>query len=301
MRTKATVKSAAYASMFVLIALTSCQKNDVSDESATGTSVATSSTIAVSASATAAITDSVYLMQQCARGSKRDSIGGADLPAAVTNYLSSNYNGYVLNKAFAIHNSAAAITGYVAVVYYNDKPVGIEFDSAGNFLRVLEQREKGDVNGAGWHHGGRFHDRDRLGKDTVSLSALPAPVQTYMGSNYAADTLVKAFINHDSSLVILSKNNGLFATVFDATGAFVKRLNLPSKKGAAQIIEQAALPSGVSTYLNASYPNYVFKKAFVIKNGTAVAGYVVFIDANNTKYAVEFDVSGNFLVAKTIY
>jgi hypothetical protein len=32
-----------------------------------------------------------------------------------------------------------------------------------------------------------------------------------------------------------------------------------------------------------------------------VKGYVVFIDANNTKYAVEFDAAGNFLRAKTIH
>jgi hypothetical protein len=31
-----------------------------------------------------------------------------------------------------------------------------------------------------------------------------------------------------------------------------------------------------------------------------VKGFVVVIDANNTKYAVEFDAAGNFVKAKTI-
>jgi hypothetical protein len=44
----------------------------------------------------------------------------------------------------------------------------------------------------------------------------------------------------------------------------------------------------------------VFNKAFSITNDGVIKGFVVVIDANNTKYAVEFDVSGTFVSAKTI-
>jgi hypothetical protein len=62
-----------------------------------------------------------------------------------------------------------------------------------------------------------------------------------------------------------------------------------------------ALLSMAASYLTTAYPNYVFKKAFSISQSGTIKGYVVFIDANNTKYAVEFDASDNFIKAKTVH
>lgn len=86
--------------------------------------------------------DSVYLAHSCGNGESRDSIAQADLPAAITTYLDANYAGYTYHKAFAVKDSTDAITGYVVVIYYNDKAVGVQFDSAGAFVRVLDQRRK---------------------------------------------------------------------------------------------------------------------------------------------------------------
>jgi hypothetical protein len=223
------------------------------------------------------------------------------LPSVVTAYLTVNYQGYGFNKAFALTNSSSAITGYVVVIYYNNKPVGLQFDSTGAFVKVLEQREKDDLNGPGFHHGGRFEHRDGQQKDSIALSALASSITAYLSANYATDTLIKAFRNRDSSIVVLSKNNGLFATVFSATGSFVKRVSLPSKQGNCLSIGLADLPSIAANYLSQTYPNYVFEKAFSISQNGTVKGYVVVIDANNTKYAVEFDAAGNFVSAKTIH
>jgi hypothetical protein len=130
---------------------------------------------------------------------------------------------------------------------------------------------------------------------------LPSAIITYFTSNYSSDTLVKAFQGRDSSIVVLSKNNGVFATVFTSAGSFVKRDQLPTEHGAIQSIDLAALPSIAANYLSQTYPNYVFERAFSFSMNGAIKGYVVVIDANNTKYAVEFDTSGNFLRAKTIH
>ena len=161
--------------MFSLLAagFASCNKE------ITSLSSVPSATIAVAASKAAAInttsttgsTDSVYIVQPCSSGSQRDSIAVTDLPVTVTTYLETNYTGYTFNKAFAIKNSSGSITNYVAIIYYNDKPVAILFESNGSFIRVLEQREKADLNGNGWHEGGRFCDRNGLQKDTVAFSA----------------------------------------------------------------------------------------------------------------------------------
>ena len=290
-----------YLPLLLTAVLTSCKK----DNSLSSTSTSTTATIAVAASLTEATSgtaaDSVYIVQPCPRGYKRDSIAQAALPAAVTSYLTANYSGYTFQKGFVITNSAGTTSGYVVVIYYNDKPVGIQFDSSGNFVRTLEQREKGDLEGHGWHHGGRFEDRDGLGKDTIALEALPSIVQSYMAGNYAGDTLVKAFIVKDSGYLVLSKNNGVFATLFDSTGNFVKRIQLPSKSGNCAGIDKSSLPANMLAYLDATYPNYVFKKAFSITVNGIVQGYVVVIDANNTKYALEFDAAGNFVKARTIW
>jgi Putative beta-lactamase-inhibitor-like, PepSY-like len=298
MNTRINIERGIYLVMGAALGLSSCKK----ELSTVGTDTSTASTIAVAASSSVSgtTTDSIYILQPCARGSQRDSIAESSLLPAITTYLTNNYSGYTFLKAFSIVNSSGTITGYAVIVYFNNKPVGIEFDSNGNFVKVLEQREKGDLDGRGWHHGGRFEDRDGLQKDSIALTALPTAVQSYMSSNFSTDTLLKAYKNRDSGYVVLSKNSGLFATVFDANGNFIKRVQLPSGLGNVQGITQSSLPATALSYLDSTYPNYVFKKAFVLLDNGVPKGYVAFIDANNTKYAVEFDASGNFVNAKTV-
>jgi hypothetical protein len=289
-----------------LLAITTIGFIACNKEISSSIETSTSAVIAVAASETAATTgtsaDSVYVIQFCARGSQRVSIAEGNLPAAVTTYLTTNYTSYTFNKAFAINNSSGTTTAYVAIIYYNDKPVAVLFDSSGNFIKVLEQREKGDLDGHGWHEGGRFCDRDGLQKDTVAISALPSSILNYISVNYPQDTLVKAFKNnYDGSYVVISKDNGLFATIFDSNENFIKRVTLPAPAGSCLNIAQSALPANVLSYLDTTYPNYVFDKAFATYKDSVRQGYVVILNANNTKYAVRFDASGNFVLAKTIW
>jgi hypothetical protein len=301
MKTQISLVKTFYA-LSAMIIVVSCNKNDLSSS---GVSlVSPSNTIAVAASSTTSTAgniDSVYLVQPCQRHEHRDSITQSALPSSIDTYISSNYSGYSFGKAFVLKNNSSTITGYVVVVYYNNNPVGLQFDSNGNFVKVLEQREKGDLDGPGWHHGGRFEHRDGMHKDTIALSALPSAIISYFASNYSSDTLVKAFQGRDSSIVVLSKNNGLYATVFTSAGGFVKREQLPTEHGAIQSIDLAALPSIAANYLSLTYPNYVFEKAFSFSMNGTIRGYVVVIDANNTGYAAEFDATGNFVRAKTIH
>ncbi|MDB5205848.1 MAG: hypothetical protein JWR72_923 [Flavisolibacter sp.] len=302
MKMKAYVLRTFYVLVSTAIVFSSCQKNDLP-----GTDDPTSNTIAVAATSTAgttnsaAPTDSVYLLQSCGRGGSRGVIAQSALPASVSSYLTTNYPGATFSKAVAIKNSSSTVTGYVVVVYYNDNPVGLQFDNGGTFVKVLEQREKSDLNGSGHHRGGRFEHRDGGYRDTITLTALPSSITGYFAANYPGDTLIKAFKNRDSSIVVLSRNSGAFATVFTALGTFVKRTQLNTRTGNCQSIELSALPSVAANYLATTYPNYVFEKAFSITQASVIKGYVVFIDANNTKYAVEFDASGNFVQAKTVH
>jgi hypothetical protein len=198
--------------------------------------------------------------------------------------------------------SASGVIGYVAVVYFNDKPVGLQFDASGNFLKVLEQRERGDLQGKGWHNGGRFDGRGHPGKDIVDLASLPVAAVQYLTNNYPGDTLQKAFRNRDSSLVLLSANNGIFANIFSADGSFVSRTELSRHgKGNCNAIAESELPQLISTYLGATYPNYTFKKAFAQQQNGSVQNYIVFIDANNSRYSLVFAASGNFVSVKIVH
>lgn len=294
----------AFCALSASLILASCQKSDIgtsTETTATSNTIAVAATASSAASSTSSGTDSVYLLQSCGHGGSRDSIGEAALPSTVQSYVTANYPGATFSKAFAIKNSSGSVTGYVEIIYYNNKPVGLLFDSTGAFVRVLEQREKGDLSGSGHHAGGRFEHRDGKGRDTIALNALPSAITAYFATNYSADTLVKAFRGKDSSLVVLSKNNGLFATVFDAGNVFVSREQLSSGGRVHQSIDLSQLPSVAANYLSQTYPNYVFEKAFSFSQNGTVKGYVVVIDANNTKYAIQFDASGNYIRVKTIH
>jgi hypothetical protein len=280
----------------------SCSKALSSSTSATITtsgSTSTSSTITVSLDSSG--TDSVYIIQSCANGYYRDSIAATSLPASIKSYLDSGYNGFSLLKAFVIKDSAGTIGGYVVIINYDGKPVALLFNAGGTFQRVLEQVQLGDINGNGWHEGGRYGDRDGLGKDSVALKALPASITTYMSFNYPNDTLENAYINIDSSYVVISEDNGLYATLFSSSGSFVKRVAIPSPDNNVQLVARDSLPATALSYLSNTYPGFVFDKAFSYSANGVVQGYIMVIDANSTKYAVEFDAAGNFILAITIW
>ncbi len=165
---------------------------------------------------------------------------------------------------------------------------------------MLEQRDKQDLDGKGWHEGGCFSNRDGMNKDTVKLSALPSIILSYFSANYPQDTLLRAFQTINKDYVVYSIDNGSFAALFDSTGTFIRRVQLNENQGRARtVVAESALPPAIGNYLTNTYPNYVFEQAFSIsKNGT-ITDYVVCIDENGTKYAVEFDASGNFVRAIT--
>lgn len=298
--------------LVMAITFTSCQKefggrmNNTTSNTLPTT--ATSPTIAVAASNSSGTStnggsssDSVYVMHSCEKGHYRDSIAFGALPAAVQAYMGTTYTGYSFIKAFAVKDTTGTIKGYVAIIRFNNKPVALLFKADGTFIKVLEQREKNDLEGEGWHNGGRFDCRDGKSKDTLALKDLPQSVKAYMTTSYPGDTLVKAFKTKEGAYIVFSKNNGAFVTVFNANGGFEKRLALPVAEGVLENIPQGALPGAIQSYLSATYPNYVFNKADKLKINGTIKGYLVIINANNTRYAVAFDADGKFLAAKVIF
>jgi hypothetical protein len=293
-----------------IITFSSCQKdfsgtlpnpNNSNSSSNSSASGAIAVSLNGSSSSGGSSSDSVYVVHQCEKGQKRDSLVFTSLPAAVQSYLNSTYSGFTPLKAFVVKDSLGNVKAYIAIIRFNDKPVALEFKADGSFKKVLEQREKDDFNGNGWHLGGLFEDRNGKCKDTVALNDLPQSIRAYMTSNYPGDTLLKAFKTKDGAYLLISKNNGAFATLFNKNGGFEKRIELPAKNCDLSNIAQSALPSEILNFLSATFPNYVFNKADVVKSNGTVVGYLVLINANNTRYAIAFDATGKFLAKKVIH
>jgi hypothetical protein len=298
-----TNKTGSALNIFLILAfmlfLASCKKeNSAQDSAATTTSVAASEAVAVGVSPDS--NDSIYVIGTCAHNHHLDSISITSLPAIITDYLAGNYAGYTFQKAYTDNDSSGSISGYVVIIQFNGKPVGLKFDASGNFIRVLEQREGHDLSGKGWHPGGCFDDRDGRHRDTVALASLPSAILSYVTENYPLDTLIRAYKNRDGSYIIFSRDNGAFATVFSANGSFISRDELQTHAGNLGVIDQGDLPAAIQTYLSSTYPDYVFNEAFSFSQDGVLLGYVIGLDANGTKYAVEFDASGDFVKAITI-
>ena len=282
----------------------SCKKDNTIDSNTYGTALqstaSSSGVIAVSVNPSVS-GDSIYVVNACGRKSGKDSVAFSVLPPAVATYLSASYSGYTFTKAYKT-DSSGITTGYVVIISYNSKAVGLKFDAAGTFVQVLEQREGRDMReGRGWHEGGFFGSRNGSPKDSIALSALPSPVLSYFAASYPQDTLKKAFTSKDGSIVVLSADNGVYTTVFTAAGVFVKRDTLPAHNSKVTAVAQTALPANAQSYLSSTYPGYVFKFAFAIAKAGVVQGFVVLIDANNTRYAVQFDATGSFVKAVTVH
>jgi hypothetical protein len=283
-----------------MLSSTACKKENSLTSDSAAIQAAVENTQAISLGV-AVGGDSIYVINSCNRGSRKDSVAFSSLPVSVTTYLNENYGGYTPLKAVSVKNSGGILEGYVTAISFNGSPVGLKFDAMGAFVKVLEQREGHDLLGHGRHGSGRFHHRgDGARRDTIALTALPTAITTYLSSNYGTDTLVSAFKGYDNGIVVISKNNGVFATSFNAVGTFINRAQLPAHRGRGTDVAESALPTTITSYLSTTYPNYVFAKAFVFTSNNATQGYVVIVEANSTKYAVQFDAAGAFVKAKTI-
>lgn len=285
---------------------TACKKEET-DSSNSDVALAQSGAVAIASTksvvgVSGSLTDSIYAVAACPPRFSRTPVAQADLLANITTYLTTNYTDYTFLKAFSISLSGSTtIESYVVAVNFNGKPVALKFAADGTFVKVFELREGGDLRKGRDHHiGGCFEGRDGKQRDSIAVAALAATIKTYLNTNYPQDTLKAAWLNKDASIIVLTKNVKFYTNVFTAAGVFVKRTEMPAKPGKDSQIAQADLPATVLTYLNTTYPNYVFKKAFVMKNASGTNGYMVVIDANLTKYGVLFDASGAFVSSKII-
>jgi hypothetical protein len=283
----------------------SCKKEESTDKteesaviSAGAIAVGTTTSLGI-LSSISGVKDSVYLINCYAKRGKKDSVAFSALPTAISTYLTANYAGYTFSKAFKITDPASTLTGYVVVIKVNNNPIGLKFTATGTFVNVLEQRAGADLLGKGWHDGGPFCNRDGKCRDTIAITAIPTAVKNFFTTTYPTDTLLHAYTTRDTTYILISKNNGLYATGITPAGKLVNRTQISPRP---KHIEVAAvnLPSVITSYLGTTYPGYTFNKAFSESAQNVLQAYVVFITSNSTNYAVEFSASGTFVKAKLV-
>jgi hypothetical protein len=133
----------------------------------------------------------------------------ASLPAAITSYVSTNYAGATIDRA-----GTTTEGNYVLhVVKADGTHAGLIFDSKGAFVEVRQGK------------GGKGTE--------VALADLPAAITSYISTNYAGSTTVKAMTNADGKFgVLITKADATKLMLgFNADGSFVGELSMDKKGG----------------------------------------------------------------------
>jgi hypothetical protein len=296
-----------FAIMAALAILSSCKK-ELSSVSPTPTVETTTTSISASSPISVALigfantqTDSVYVMYTSDGELFRDEIPAITLPAAVQQYQTENYQQNDQLSAYTISDKDGNLKSYVSIIRYNERPVALEFNFVGSFKKVLEQREWADLDNDGWHIGGLFEDRDGNNRDVVNLNLLPDEIKNYMTNNYPDDIIVRAFQTKEEAIIVISKNNGGFANVFNKNLELQKHLSICDVNCQLEDIEKSTISSKVLTTLSNTFPNYIFNYGDMMNVNGVNMGNLILINANNTRYLVAFDANGKLLSNKVVF
>jgi len=293
--------------MAALAILSSCKK-ELSSLSPTPTVETTTSSISASTPISVALngfantqSDSVYVMYTSDGELFRDEIPAITLPAAVQQYQMENYQQNDQLSAYTISDKDGNLKSYVSIIRYNERPVALEYNFVGTFKKVLEQREWADLDNDGWHIGGLFEDRDGNNRDVVNLNLLPDEIKNYMTNNYPDDIMVRAFQTKEEAIIVISKNNGGFANVFNKNLELQKHMSICDVNCQLEDIEKSTVSSKVLTTLSNTFPNYIFNYGDMMNVNGVSMGNLILLNANNTRYLVAFDANGNLLSKKVVF
>lgn len=160
--------------------------------------------VQLSAARSAATSDTVT-KQKC-KG-KLTEITAAELPAAVTGYITTNYAGAEIQ--FAGKDAAGLIVVGLKLTDGTNK--GLLFNADGTFNKALEKYARGA----------------KLTK--VETTALPAAITTYITANYAGYEIKQAGKNDAGEFYVAVKLNDTVKVVkFSAAGAFIEETAKPA-------------------------------------------------------------------------
>ncbi|MFD2573116.1 PepSY-like domain-containing protein [Spirosoma soli] len=139
------------------------------------------------------------------RGSRNDSltkITVADLPAAITSYVTTNFSSATITLAAKDENR-----GYFVMITINGERRTLLFNLDGTFNEEIVRRVKENYT-------------------AVAVTSLPAAITSYVTANYAGSTIVQAGKSSTGQFLVWVQqaNARPVALVFAADGTFVQAL-----------------------------------------------------------------------------
>ncbi|GEM_PF-420042 len=189
----------------------------------------------------------------------------AALPEAVTTYITDNHGGEDIDEVFLTNE------GEYVVLLEND--LVLVFDAQGAFLVSYELDD---------------YDCDHQ-RVEVPIESLAQAVQQYIATNYANETIEKAWVNSDGETVVRLSNR--LRVVFDADGNFIeeRRKNRRGDEDDWEEVEATALPQVVLDYISANHANDPIGEAFINSDNGEI---LVILDSDT---GLLFDSDGNHL------
>lgn len=141
---------------------------------------------------------------------KLTELAEADIPAAVSAYISANYAGATLK--FAAKDQSGNIV--IGLTLADGTHRGLLFDSTGNFKEELK------------------HYAKHAKLTEVAVANLPATITGYVTANYAGAEIKHAGTNEAGEyFVMLALNSKPVVLLFNADGTFNKALDKPMHHG----------------------------------------------------------------------
>lgn len=208
---------------------------------------------------------------------ERTDIDPANLPTAVTDYLTANYPDATIERAKQIEDDGEQ---FFAVKLSND--TFVLFDADGNFLEAFTKDD-------------RDHDHDGTSIDPADL---PTAITDYVTANYPDATIERAKqVEKEEGQFFLVKLSTRTLLIFDADGNFVEDITKEDKEddeeedGEDNHIEISDLPTAITEYITANYPDAEARRAKLTEEG-----YFVMLTGH---ILLSFDLDGNFVEETT--
>ena len=199
----------------------------------------------------------------------------ADLPAAITNYISNNYPDATIYSATKVTNSAAT---YIVTLSTEEQ---LAFDDRGDCLGYGDGFPGGGGPGPGGDslHHGHGHPGHGCPGNWINIDSLPGAIKSYIGSNYPAYTIWHAekdsICTAGAVIEVLIRETGTrppsdVKLFFDMTNNFLM---------IGQRMRYMDLPQAVRDYISANFgTNHQCDRAEKLTLGDNTINYAVYID-----------------------
>lgn len=201
-----------------------------------------------------------------------DAIAVSSLLQSIRDYIAANYAGQTIKEAY----KKTCKNNLVQYEVELSDGTEVYFDANGQFIK--EEKDDDD------------HKSSGSNATIIAVTALPQTAQTYLNTQYAGKTVVKASketLTNGTVQYEVELSDGT-EVYFDATGQFIKE----EKEGTETMIAVTALPQMTHDYITANYAGKTIIKAYKVTYSDGTIQYEVELNDDTELY---FDVNGQFI------